>query len=121
MSAANMALMRTALALDRTLLAWMRTSLTLIGFGFALARYINHIITVDHLNNISHAYPREIGAGLMALGVACLVGGMIEYVVMARKLYPGRRIWSVSLIVCLVLAVMSCVLIGDLLFELNSH
>ncbi|MBU6452634.1 MAG: DUF202 domain-containing protein [Cyanobacteria bacterium REEB67] len=119
LSGNDMAVVRTALALDRTLLAWVRTSLTLIGFGFALARYINHLIEVGALHGLSTTYPREVGAALMALGVSALLGGAVEYVRTVKKLRPGTSPWSVSLVVAVVLALLSTVLIIGLLFEIS--
>ena len=117
----DLALIRTTLALDRTLLAWVRTSLTLIGSGFTLARYINHLITTGSLHGVSNTYARNIGALLMLLGIATLVGGAVEYVSMVKKLHPHAKLWSISLIVTLVLALVSTVMIGDLLFEIIGH
>jgi putative membrane protein len=121
LSGNDMAIVRTALALDRTLLAWVRTSLTLVGFGFTLARYINHLIEVGTLHGLSKTYPREIGAALMALGVATLIGGSVEYVRTVKKIRPGSSPWSVSLVVAVVLAILSSILIVDLLFEISRH
>jgi Domain of unknown function (DUF202) len=34
---------RTRLSLERTMMSWLRTATALIGFGFALVQYLNHL------------------------------------------------------------------------------
>src|SRR6516164_3419672 len=34
---------RTRLSLERTMMAWLRTATALIGFGFAIVQYLNHL------------------------------------------------------------------------------
>ncbi len=41
--ATRLAYQRTFLALERTQMAWMRTSLTLISFGFAIAKFFHYL------------------------------------------------------------------------------
>ena len=39
----HFAWVRTRLALERTIMSWLRTAVALIGFGFAIVQYINHL------------------------------------------------------------------------------
>jgi len=34
---------RTRLSVERTMMSWQRTAVALIGFGFAIVQYINHL------------------------------------------------------------------------------
>src|ERR1700755_3031517 len=34
---------RTRLSLERTMMSWLRTAVALIGFGFAIVQYLNHL------------------------------------------------------------------------------
>lgn len=118
----EMAIIRTTLALDRTLLAWVRTSLTLIGFGFTLARFVHDMMNKGSLAGVQVTYPRQIGLGLMAMGVATLVGGAWEYITMRKKLvgeFAGPRL-SVSLIVAILLALLGTGMIIGLIFEFGT-
>ncbi len=112
---------QATLALDRTLLAWVRTSLTLIGFGFTLARFVYDLIEKGDLKGIQSTYPRQIGFGLMVLGVATLVGGAFEYVRFNKKLNAGREysIFSVSLAVTILLVFLTILLMCGLAAELK--
>lgn len=118
----DMAIIRTTLALDRTLLAWVRTSLTLIGFGFTLARFVHDMMNKGSLAGMQVTYPRQIGLGLMAMGVATLVGGAWEYISLRKKLvgeFVGPRI-SVSLTVAILLALLGTGMIIGLIFEFGT-
>lgn len=39
----HFAWVRTRLALERTIMSWLRTAVALIGIGFAIVQYINHL------------------------------------------------------------------------------
>ena len=39
----HFAWVRTRLSLERTMMSWLRTAVALIGFGFALVQYLNHL------------------------------------------------------------------------------
>jgi putative membrane protein len=111
---------RTALALDRTLLAWVRTALTLFGFGFTLARFVHSLVAQGYLQGVPPHYPKDIGITLMVLGVATLAGGSFEYVRLGRKLRLKGIMYSVSLIVAIALAILGLTLIVCLLQEFKT-
>ena len=67
-------------AVDRTLLAWIRTSLALISFGFGIERLGQAAIELDgKLAGFSAIRTRVGGAVLVALGVAATLAGMWEH------------------------------------------
>lgn len=111
---------RTALALDRTLLAWIRTALTLIGFGFTLAKFVHELIEKGDLHVAHPGYPRQIGFALMGLGIATLIGGSFEYINMGRKLQVRGSVRSVSIILALSLIILAVLFTINVLFELKS-
>jgi len=120
-SALELSNIQATLALDRTLLSWVRTSLTLIGFGFTLARFVYDLIEKSELKGVQSTYPREIGIALMILGVSTLIGGAFEYVRFRKKLQKGGQasFWSVSLAVTIILALLTVFLMTGLLLELK--
>ncbi len=71
---------RTRLALERTMMAWQRTATALIGFGFAIVQYLNHL---QQLPGTRPAYlpeaPRCLGLALIACGVLSLVISIWQY------------------------------------------
>jgi putative membrane protein len=63
---------RVFFAAERTLLAWLRTSLALMGFGFVVARFGLYLrMLTDHPINPTHR------AASTAIGVALIVLGML--------------------------------------------
>ncbi len=67
---------RVYFAAERTLLAWIRTAITLMGFGFVIARFgiFLEFITHDSAKPQGHAGGLLIGTALVLLGSgACLV------------------------------------------------
>lgn len=67
-------------AADRTLLAWIRTSLALISFGFGIERLGQAAIELDgKLASFSVIKTRIGGAVLVTLGIAATLAGMWEH------------------------------------------
>lgn len=64
---------RVPLAAERTFLAWVRTGLALMGFGFVVARFglfMREMAALQKLpSGATHGSSLWIGVGLVALGV----------------------------------------------------
>ena len=71
----RLALMRTILAADRSLMAWVRTALSLISFGFTIFKFLGS--DPSHLG-LRENTPRNAGLFLIAVGTVSLILGMIE-------------------------------------------
>jgi putative membrane protein len=86
----HLAWLRTRLALDRTMMAWARTAVSLIGFGFAIVQFF------AHLKELPGATParfpeasRYLGLSLIGCGVVALLVAIWEYRSMRRHLWSG--------------------------------
>lgn len=67
-------------AADRTLLAWIRTSLAMISLGFGIERLGQAAVALEgRLEGFSPMKTRLFGAVLIALGVAATLAGMWEH------------------------------------------
>jgi putative membrane protein len=67
-------------AADRTLLAWIRTSLAMISFGFGIEQVGQAAMDMDgKMVGFSPLKTRIAGAALIALGVAATLAGMWEH------------------------------------------
>jgi putative membrane protein len=74
-SASNhFAWIRTQLGLQRTLMAAVRTSVSLIGFGFTVAQFFQRLQggATDDVRHLGPEVPRNLGLVLIAAGVISL-------------------------------------------------
>lgn len=61
---------------ERTFLAWLRTSISLIGFGFAIARF-GIFLRQIHLTMTHREPPSHVFSGSEALGVSLVILGVV--------------------------------------------
>jgi len=74
----HFAWIRTRLALERTFMAWMRTSVSLIGFGFTIVQFFQRL--EDSGGPAKHPQaPRDFGLALIAGGVVSLGVSAAQY------------------------------------------
>jgi len=108
-------------AADRTLLAWIRTSLAMISLGFAIERLGQAALMMDgRLANFSPLKSRVFGSALIVLGIAATLVGMWEHrhVLAAIKNVdyryadrPAVARWMGIGIVCVGLAALAVILL----------
>ena len=79
---------RTRLSVERTMMAWQRTAVALIGFGFAIVEYFNHL---EQIRGVRPAYfptaPEYLGLALISCGVLTLVISLWQYSSTVRYLW----------------------------------
>ena len=111
---------RTTMAANRTLMAWIRTSLSMISFGFTVYKIIQGIqdavpeIPID-LN------PTRAGLVLTGLGIISLTIGIIEYYMVlkeVRKIMPipywTHPLWIAAAILIVAVLIFVSILMGAL-------
>jgi putative membrane protein len=78
--ATRLALSRTVLAHDRTLMAWVRTSTSMISFGFTIYKFFQF---ADNDRSAQHAEtllePRGVALVMILVGVGGLLLATIDY------------------------------------------
>jgi putative membrane protein len=90
---------RVIWAAERTLLAWIRTGLAMMGFGFLVARFglfLRELAAVkgNHLGDVKPGLSLWIGTGLVLLGVAVNLLAAWQHWRIERELYPSaQRRW----------------------------
>jgi putative membrane protein len=77
---------RVFFAAERTLLAWVRTGLTIMAFGFVVARFglflrllgMQQPGSVAHID-AHHDVSNVVGIALVLIGTACMVLGAVQH------------------------------------------
>jgi putative membrane protein len=85
-------------------MAWIRTALSMIGFGFSIYKFFQYMPEEIAAGNIRRAQaPRNLGLSLIALGTLALAAAAWQH----RSFLNGigaskkRRVWSISFVVAL--------------------
>ncbi|HEY8259281.1 MAG TPA: DUF202 domain-containing protein [Gemmatimonadales bacterium] len=72
---------RVYLAAERTMLAWLRTGIAVMAFGFVVARFglFLRLLHARGQSEVGHGVSPYLGAVLVVLGVVATAGGAIQY------------------------------------------
>jgi putative membrane protein len=115
------------LALERTFLAWIRTALSLMGFGFVVARFG---LFLREMQLVQPTAPQRspglslwFGSALVVLGTLVSLTSAWQHVRLARDLARGgavlRRPSRPAVAVALVLAIVGVAMVGYIARELR--
>ena len=86
----HFAWLRTRLAVERTMMAYLRTAVSLIGFGFAIVQFFLNVHQVP--GEATARFPDAawyLGLALIACGVLAAVFSVLEYRWTLRYLWSG--------------------------------
>ena len=89
----ELALLRTLMAADRSLIAWVRTGLSLITFGFTVYKFLqfdSQKYLAAGQAALGASSPRVVGLFMIGVGMLCLAMGMVENLITVRGL-RGRE------------------------------
>lgn len=78
-STTSLAAQRNRLALERTMMAWVRTATSLIAFGFTLYQAFRYLATTERLNR-TIVSPQAFGIAMIVVGLIALMLAWIQHV-----------------------------------------
>jgi len=107
------------MAADRTLMAWIRTSLSMNSFGFTIYKLLE-TYKQSGANLPEEHSPRNIGLFLTGMGTFAMVMGVIEYWATLKELRHMKqfRLARPTLLMGLVMAVMGLFLFFAIITKL---
>jgi putative membrane protein len=88
---------RTQAAADRTLMAWIRTSLSLIGFGFSIPTIVKTLETTrvgDYIN--PHHFTNAVGLAFIGAGIFAMASSLRDHRRMLKRIQRGHFTYESS-------------------------
>src|SRR6516162_2701658 len=86
----HFAWVRTRLSLERTMMSWQRTAVALIGFGFAIVQYLQHLEQAPgaHEAYLPHAGVTKEGkhTPVMAVAIVLILIGLFAFFAVLLRL-----------------------------------
>ena len=95
---------RTIMAADRTLMAWIRTSLSMLSFGFTIYKFLD--AATEKAGHGDSESPQHIGLFLAGMGTLAILLGTLGYwmtlsdLKQTSQFHLGRPVLVMALIMC---------------------
>jgi putative membrane protein len=114
----RLAVERTRLANERTLMAWIRTSTSLIAFGFTIFKFFQYLATQEHRNTV--VSPWIVGMTMILIGLTGLALAWVQHrqQMKALKSQAGPMPYSISGIMAGLIAVLGVIALVVVAFRL---
>ena len=117
----ELALERTILAHERTLMGWVRTAASLITFGFTIYKFFQLELSgkVKPFHDVIG--PRQFSILMISIGLLSLMIATLEYRIYRNGLsrwYPARRVVSLAGVVATLISIMGLVALAAVIFRM---
>ena len=114
-----LAIDRTRLAAERNLMAWVRTALSMLTFGFTIYKFLQYIREESTVPLPRPHAPRNLALALIGVGTFALIIACIQHWKYVRRLsaVQPQKPWDLAFIVACLLALLGILMFGSIIFS----
>jgi putative membrane protein len=113
----RLAIDRTRLAAERSLMAWIRTALSMIAFGFTIYKFLQAMHAQSPVPVLRPDAPRNVGLLLVGIGTFAVAVACIQHWNYVRKLSPDHAFrWDVAFIVAILIGLLGILIFASMVY-----
>jgi putative membrane protein len=114
----QLAIDRTRLAADRSLMAWIRTALSMITFGFTLYKFLEAMHAQSPVAVPRPDAPRNVGLLLVGIGTFAVAVATVQHWRYLAKLRPGQidRRCDLAVIVAILISLLGILIFVSMVY-----
>ena len=114
-----LALERTRMAADRTLMGWVRTALSMISFGFTIFKFLEYMQQQGIKPGIRPHGPRDFGLTLICIGTFALIIACVQHWQFIKKLRPDQpyKPWDLTFVVAFLIGLLGAAMIVSMILR----
>ncbi len=114
-----LALDRTRMAAERTLMAWVRTALSMISFGFTIYKFLQVLQEQSTLPVMRPQTPRDVGLTLTGIGTFAVIIACVQHWKYIKKLRPDQpyKPWDLTFIVACIIAILGLLIFVSMILR----
>jgi putative membrane protein len=88
------------MAAERTLMAWVRTAISLISFGFTIFKFMQTMASAEKLQKFGLGDVRTLGMTMIGIGMVALVIAIIQHIGHMKRLgiHDRKHLYSLSVV-----------------------
>ncbi len=115
----SLALDRTRMAAQRNLMAWLRTALSMISFGFTIYKFLQVFQAQSQVPVLYPDAARNFGLALIGIGTLALLVACVQHWKYVKKLRADRPYnpWDLTTIVAIVIGLFGLLVFTSMLIR----
>jgi len=116
-----LAMDRTRMAAERTLMGWIRTSFSMMTFGFTIYKITQEVGKLNAATAGPVSETRYLGLVLASLGTGALMIACVQHWLYTRRLRSGQAdlSWDLTLAVALLVVCLGLLIVSGLIMRLG--
>ena len=114
-----LALDRTRMAAERTLMAWVRTALSMFSFGFTIYKFLQVMQEQSALVVLRPQAPRNLGLTLVGIGTFSVIIACVQHWKYIKKLRPDQPYmpWDLTFIVACIIGLLGLLMFVSIILR----